>query len=45
MIRGNYGLWKAYLAPDFHPSQQPAALARPWLDANAAQYTVVARSA
>lgn len=45
MIRGNYGLWKAYLSPDFHPSQQPAPLARPWLDDNAGQYTVVGRSA
>ena len=22
LIRGNYGLWKDYIAPDFHPSQQ-----------------------
>lgn len=45
LIRGNYPLWKAYMAPDFHPSQQPAALAQPWLRRNADQYTVVSRAA
>lgn len=44
MVRGNYGKWKAYLAPDFHPSLQPAALAQPWLQGNADQYTVVGRA-
>lgn len=44
MVRGNYGRWKAYQAPDFHPSQQPAVLSAPWLQTNADKYTVVGRS-
>lgn len=45
MIRGNYGLWRDYLAPDFHPSQHAAALSQQWLQDNAAQYTVVGQAA
>ena len=41
MLRSNYGLWRDYLAADFHPSQQPAPLAGQWLQDNAAQFTVV----
>jgi predicted metal-dependent hydrolase len=41
MIRGNLGLWRDYLAPDFHPSQHDAALSRQWLVANGAQFAVV----
>ena len=44
LVRGNYSLWKAYMAPDFHPSQQPATLSQPWLQNNADQYTVVGRT-
>lgn len=45
LIRGNYGLWKAYFAPDFHPSQQPAALSQHWLRDNSGQYVVVGQNA
>jgi len=45
MIRGNYGLWRDYQAPDFHPSQHPADLALPWLRDNAGQFTVVGQNA
>jgi predicted metal-dependent hydrolase len=33
--------WRAYLAPDFHPQQQDAALSAQWLRDNAAGYAVV----
>jgi len=45
MVRSNYPLWKAYMAADFHPSQQPAALSQSWLRDNADRYTVVGRAA
>jgi len=41
MIRGNYRLWRDYMAPDFHPRQQQAALAERWLHDNSAQFVVV----
>jgi predicted metal-dependent hydrolase len=41
MIRGNFGLWRDYLAPDFHPSQQDATLAKQWLRDHAQQFAVV----
>jgi hypothetical protein len=41
LLRGNVGLWRDYLAPDFHPSQHDAALSREWLRANSQQYAVV----
>jgi predicted metal-dependent hydrolase len=41
VIRGNVGLWRDYLARDFHPSQHEAALSRQWLKDNAAQFSVV----
>ena len=41
LIRGNYGLWKAYFSADFHPSQQSADLSRRWLRDNAGQFVVV----
>lgn len=41
IIRGNVGLWRDYLAPDFHPSQQKADLSTQWLVDNQAQYTLV----
>lgn len=45
MFRGNYGLWRDYLAPDFHPSQHDAALSKRWLQENTAQFTVVSQAA
>ncbi len=45
MIRGNYQLWRDYMAPDFHPSQQPADMAQRWLRDNPDSYSVVGRSA
>lgn len=45
MLRGNYGLWRAYVAPEFHPSQQDASTAQRWLRANAAQFAVVGQAA
>lgn len=44
MVRSNYGLWRDYFSPDFHPSQHDAALSQQWLRANAAQFTVVAQA-
>ena len=41
MIRGNYGRWREYKSPDFHPNQQDASLARQWLSENSATYSVV----
>lgn len=31
MFRGNYALWRAYMAPDFHPRQQDGSLSEQWL--------------
>ncbi len=45
MIRGNYRLWRDYLAADFHPSQHEAALAPVWLHAHRSQFAVVGPSA
>ena len=44
MFRGNVGQWRAYFAPDFHPSQHDAALAKQWLRDNAAQFAVVGQA-
>jgi predicted metal-dependent hydrolase len=41
MIRGNLGLWRDYLSPDFHPSQHDAASSRQWLRDNTMQFSVV----
>jgi len=41
MIRGNYGQWRDYLAPTFHPSQHDASRSQQWLRDNTAQYSVV----
>jgi uncharacterized protein len=41
IIRGNYQLWRDYLSPDFHPSQQDASLSAQWLRDNQAQFSVV----
>jgi predicted metal-dependent hydrolase len=41
MIRGNYQQWKAYQAPDFHPSQQDTSRSAQWLRNNSTQFSVV----
>jgi predicted metal-dependent hydrolase len=45
MYRSNYANWKAYRAPDFHPRQQDDSLSKAWLQANADQFTALARPA
>jgi predicted metal-dependent hydrolase len=45
MIRSNYGLWRDYLSPQFHPSQHEAPLSAQWLQDNTAQFSVVGRAA
>lgn len=45
MIRGNYGLWRDYFSPDFHPSQQDASLSRQWLHENQALFSTVEQAA
>jgi predicted metal-dependent hydrolase len=44
LIRGNLGLWRDYLRPDFHPSQHDAAMSQRWLRDNAQQFTVVGQA-
>jgi predicted metal-dependent hydrolase len=41
VIRANVGLWRDYLARDFHPRQHDASLSQQWLKDNAAQFSVV----
>ena len=41
MFRGNIDPWREYLAPDFHPTKQPAPHAQAWLGEHADQYAVV----
>ena len=41
MFRSNYGLWRDYLSPQFHPSQHEAPLATQWLRDNTAHFSVV----
>jgi predicted metal-dependent hydrolase len=45
MFRGNYALWKAYTAPDFHPGQQDARLSEQWLKNNQDKFTPVGQTA
>ena len=45
MFRGNYRLWKDYMAPAFHPRQQDATLSEQWLRNNADQFTAVGQPA
>ncbi len=45
MLRGNYGLWRAYMAPNFHPRQQDAGLAEQWLQDHNDQFTPVGQAA
>ena len=44
LLRGNVGLWRDYLRPDFHPSQHDASMSRQWLLDNAAQFSVVGQA-
>lgn len=44
LIRGNYGLWRDYLATDFHPRQHSASLSQRWLRDNAGQFVVVGQN-
>lgn len=41
MLRGNVRAWRAYRAPDFHPTQQASSAAVQWLQSNQALYTPV----
>ncbi|MDO8283636.1 MAG: metal-dependent hydrolase [Rhodoferax sp.] len=45
MFRGNYKLWRDYMAPGFHPRQQADSLSVQWLKTNADQFTPVGQSA
>ncbi|APW43033.1 metal-dependent hydrolase [Rhodoferax saidenbachensis] len=45
MFRGNYGLWRDYMAPDFHPRQQDASMSEQWLRDNSDQFTPVGQAA
>ena len=45
ILRGNLGLWRDYLAKDFHPSQHPAELSQQWLHDNSTQFAVVGQAA
>ncbi len=44
MIRGNFGQWRDYLSPTFHPSQHDATLSARWLQDNTAQFSVVGQA-
>jgi predicted metal-dependent hydrolase len=44
MVRSNFGLWRDYMARDFHPSQQSAALSQQWLRDNATQFAAVGQA-
>jgi predicted metal-dependent hydrolase len=41
LVRENFGAWRAYLRPGFHPSQQDASAALLWLQRHAEAYAVV----
>jgi predicted metal-dependent hydrolase len=45
MFRGNYALWRGYMAPDFHPRQQDTSLSLQWLRDNSEKFAVVGQSA
>ncbi len=44
LIRGNYGLWRDYLSPDFHPSQHNATMSQQWLRDNADKFALVGQA-
>jgi predicted metal-dependent hydrolase len=41
IVRSNVAAWRAYFSPNFHPSQQDAALSAQWLHDHADQYALV----
>ena len=41
LIRGNFGKWRDYLQPEFHPSQHEGGRAAQWLTDNEAQFLVL----
>ena len=45
MYRGNYGKWRAYMAPTFHPRQQDGSLGEQWLRDNTHQFNPVGQAA
>jgi predicted metal-dependent hydrolase len=45
MFRGNYRLWRDYMAPDFHPRQQDDSRSVQWLKNNTDQFTPVGGTA
>ena len=45
MFRGNYQLWRDYMAPDFHPRLQDGSRSEQWLKNNADQFTPVGQNA
>ena len=45
MFRGNYRLWRGYMAPDFHPRQQDDSRSVQWLTNNTDQFTPVGGTA
>jgi predicted metal-dependent hydrolase len=42
-VRGNVAAWRAYVRPDFHPSEGDATRAQRWLSSHADRYAVVGR--
>ena len=45
IIRSNVGLWRDYLAPDFHPNQHDARMSEQWLIDHQDQFSVVGKVA
>ena len=45
MIRSNYALWSAYMAPTFHPRQQDISRSVQWLHDNRERFAVVGQAA
>ena len=43
MFRASFAAWRDYFRPDFHPRQHDGQAAQAWLQAQSAQYAVVAR--
>jgi len=43
LVRKTFKPWRAYLRPDFHPSQLGSPLSEHWLQANAAQFALIDR--
>ena len=43
-VRGNVAAWRAYLAPDFHPSKHGGEAGARWLETHGDAYTIVGRA-